>query len=129
MTTTEHLQLIKAECERLLAIAEKRTQGEWNVYEHRATWTSYLVRGGEKKNQLAQTFNWQDNGFDINSESNATYIAACAGRAEAGWRATIAAIDNLELMHEQPDMGEYAAWDALQNIIAAWSLELLQCNN
>ena len=60
---------------------------------------------------------------------NADYIAVCAGRAEAGWRATIAAIDNLELMHEQPDMGEYAAWDALQNIIAAWSLELLQCNN
>jgi hypothetical protein len=28
MTDTEHLQLIKAECERLLAIAEKRTQGE-----------------------------------------------------------------------------------------------------
>jgi hypothetical protein len=101
MTTTEHLKLIKAECERLLAIAEKRTQGEWNVCEHRATWTSYLIRGGEKQNQLAQSFNWQDKGFDINSEHNATYIAACAGRAESGWLATIAAIDGIVGLIEQ----------------------------
>jgi hypothetical protein len=134
ITTAEHLQLIKAECERLLAVAEKRTPGMWTVHEHRAMWTSYLVRGGEKKNQLAQTFNWQDNGFDINSESNATYIAACAGRAEAGWRATIAAIDCLidcEELHYCDNDGRDCPRDRplirLQNcILAAWPLELLQ---
>ena len=124
MTTTEHLQLIKAECERLLAIAEKRTPGMWTVHEHRATWTSYLVRGGEKKNQLAQTFNWQDNGFDINSEHNAKYIAACAGCAEAGcaeagWRSTIAAIESIWKRGSEDGYEAY-------NILAAWPLELLQ---
>lgn len=45
--------------------------------------------------------------------------------AIAGWRATIAAIDSLQLIHEQTDLGEYPAWDALKEIIAAWPEELL----
>jgi hypothetical protein len=76
MTTTEHLQLIKAKCEKMIKLAEIEPQ-------------SFM-------------------------ES-----------AEAGWRATVTAIDNLELIHEQTDMGEYAALDALQEIIAAWPIELL----
>lgn len=118
ITYTEHLQLIRSECERLLAIAKKRTPGEWGVYEHRATWTSFLIRGGKQNNQLAQVFNWQDVGFDINSEHNATYIAACAGRAEAGWRTTIAAIDKLAF-----DQSGNAA--TIEIIRAAWPIELL----
>jgi len=49
MTTTEHLQLIKAECERLLAIAEKRTQGEWYVSQYRTT----VYARGNRSSQIA----------------------------------------------------------------------------
>jgi hypothetical protein len=36
MNTLEHLKKIKSKCERLLELSEKRTQGEWNNYYHRA---------------------------------------------------------------------------------------------
>jgi hypothetical protein len=35
---------------------------------------------------------------DVIGEDNAVFIAACAGAAEAGWRATIAAIEGLQPM-------------------------------
>jgi hypothetical protein len=132
MTTTEHLQLIKTECERLLALSEKRTQGEWNVYDHKAYHTSYILRGGEKQNQLAQFFNYQDKGFDISSENNAAYIAACAGRAEAGWRSTIAAIDlilDYARMIQPLEYGEainYSMRQIRAEILDAWPIKLLQ---
>ena len=50
----------------------------------------------------------------------AEYVPHYATSAEAGWRATIAAIDNLALIHEQSAMGEYAGWDAMLEIITAW---------
>lgn len=122
MTTTEYLQLIKAECERLLALSEKRTQGEWSVYEHRAYHTSYILRGGEKQNQLAQFFNYQDKGFDISSEENATYIAACAGRAEAGWRSTIFSINAINSLIS---LG-YPTTGLEEDICEQWPIELLK---
>jgi hypothetical protein len=98
MTTTEHLQLTKAECERLLAIAEKRTQGEW----------------------------FTDDNLDpaLIAPEDAAYIAACAGRAEAGWRATIAAIDFLS--RPQSSFGHSRSELAMiEPILAAWPIELL----
>ena len=65
MTTTEKLQAIKARCEALLETASKRTPGE-------------LISGVH---------------FCAHSISDDIFIASCAGPAEAGWRATIAAID------------------------------------
>jgi hypothetical protein len=59
------------------------TPGPWIVEEHRATWTSYIVRGGPKQNKIAQCFNWQDNGFDVSSEENARLIAAAPNMLEA----------------------------------------------
>lgn len=74
MTTTEKLQRIRARCVKLLALAEKRTPGKWFYYlEPRLPIT------GE---------------CDVRPD-DAAYIAACAGAAEAGWRATIAAIDSI----------------------------------
>jgi hypothetical protein len=103
MTTTEHLQLIKAECERLLAIAEKRTQGEW-VSE--GNWI------GQEHAAIAQTTHYL-------CESDATFIAACAGRAEAGWRATIAAIDYAETV-------KFNTGHLVNIILTAWPIELLK---
>jgi len=90
MNPTEHLQLIKAECERLLAIAEKR-------------WTRELI---------------SDVDFCAHTIADATYIAACAGRAVAGWRATIAAVDKLAF-------DQFGNAATIEIILAAWPIELL----
>ena len=90
------LQKIRAKCQELLALAEKRTPGKWDA-------------DGELKYM-------GDDGI---------FIAACAGPAEAGWRATIAAIDALNICHESSDFDDMNAWSGLEAIIAAWPDELL----
>jgi len=103
MTTTEHLEKIKAKCTELLAIAEKRTAGRWS--EDNCA-TVCLTTGRRIID-------------DFENDDDATFIAACAGPAEAGWRATIAAIDAM-------DEFEDCAADRLAEIItAAWPEELL----
>jgi hypothetical protein len=94
MTTTEHLQLIKDECERLLA--------EYDAMEEMGM-TRY-------------------------------HIEKCA---EAGWRATMAAIDGLLKFYTLPNVEApnemYQVWqhdaeiaeESLNLILAAWPLELL----
>ena len=54
----------------------KHTPGPWTIHKQNAYHISYVVRGGKKENQIAQCFNWQDKGFDVNSEANAQLIAA-----------------------------------------------------
>jgi hypothetical protein len=104
ITPTEHLQLIKAECERLLAIAEKRTQGKWKRHELQAT-----IKGEQR--DVARCLLYED----------ATFIAACAGRAEAGWKATIAGCDEaLYLLDNGIQEDPFA-----KAILAAWPIELL----
>jgi hypothetical protein len=107
MSTTEHLQLIKAECERLLAIAEKRTQGEWQVKINRA------IANHHVQNTICGSFPWGSTDMD--------FIAACAGRAEAGWRATIAAVDAFEYIGNIEAFGQ----PILETFLAAWPVELL----
>jgi hypothetical protein len=130
MTTTEHLQLIKSECERLLAIAEKRTQGEWKV-------SNYRPYGIIARSEKESTYALGDNNFKHfihpDSAENAAFIATCAGRAEAAWRSTIAAIDCLidcEELHYCDNDGRECPRDRplirMQNsIITAWPIELL----
>jgi hypothetical protein len=102
MNTQEHLHKIKAKCQKLLAIAEKRTQGQWSQ--------DRLYVDTDDNNDLIKVEG------NIN---NAAFIASCAGAAEAGWLATILAIDKLD------DMPCNVA-DALEYlIIAAWPQELL----
>ena len=115
MTTIKHLQKIKAECERLLALSEKRTQGKWNNYYHRA---EIRDRFGQKIAKCDQTD--RDRNNMCYPFSDGDYIAACAGAAEAGWRSTIAAIDCIE------DMAEHIGNHQASLIIAAWPTELLQ---
>jgi hypothetical protein len=124
MTTTEHLQLIKAECERLLAIAEKRTQGEWTMGFTGNGFPCVVNRDSVSitVSDLACT------GFG-QREADANYIAACARRAEAGWDATIAAIDKLLIIRDayfRETCGYQASNDAINDILAAWPIELLK---
>jgi len=110
--TTEHLQLIKAECERLLAIADKRTQGEWT--HDNMTDSTVVVKTEMEMIHFRQE-------ADEQHSHDAAYIAACAGRAEAGWRSTIAAIDAITHF---PNIFNPEKEEARKQILAAWPIEL-----
>jgi len=115
MTQTEHLKLIRARCVELLEIAEKRTAGVWSM----ANGTAYMVllaAGGplNRANSICTT----------NNPNDTTFIASCAGAAEAGWRATIKTIDLAS--KETGDDMPYNTFDRiLDAIIDAWPIELL----
>lgn len=105
MNTIEHLNKIKAKCEQLLAIAEKRTPGEWVKCEHSWQETSILTesRKGERHTALLSIPDDEEQQEILESlmDANATFIVSCAGPAEAGWRSTIAAIDELSATTSQ----------------------------
>lgn len=114
MDKQEHLNKIKAKCLANLALAEQRTQEKWynDVEEPWKIWdkTGHMVANLSPK---------QNYSYGMTSScENAAFIAACAGPAEAGWRSTIAAIDDLV-----GDKGtSYKLEDA---ILAAWPEALL----
>ena len=84
MTTTEKLPAIKARCEALLETASKRTPGEWIHKEGRRM---CLRSSSVHSDPVLYGDEYELAGVD------GDFIASCAGPAEAGWRATIAAID------------------------------------
>ena len=118
----EHLKLIDAHLERLLAIAEKRTPEEWRSggglnLQMQSTGKIYIHPG------IAAMF--QSNLF---AEEDAAFIASCAGNAEAGWRATRAAIALLFAMCDGAHSINtvIAAQKMGESILAAFPLELIQ---
>lgn len=105
MTDTEKLQAIRAKCVELLEIASKRTAGEWTTRSN-TEHTDYgePIRVESNKPPFSVAYHGSENCFL--SSGDATFIAACAGPAEAGWRATIAAIDLcLANIHTDPEFG------------------------
>ena len=100
MTTAQldHLRRIDAHLEHLLDIAAKRTPGEWGCVN------SPLGGTGEQ------------------DERDEMFVEACAGNAEAGWRATRAAIALLLSMgeHRHDIETAKAGFDALESILAAF---------
>jgi hypothetical protein len=105
MNQQEHIQRIRARCVELLALAEKRTEGRW---EHWECATANIYVG--------------DHSIFANNYDDAIFIASCAGPAEAGWKATIAAIDFVE---ELEINGFAVCLKQKAAIIAAWPEELL----
>ena len=128
MSHEEHLSRIVAKCRELLAIAEKRTPGKWSV--------SHSDKNGLHKIESKLVFVSSDT-----FEEDAVFVANCAGPAEAGWRATIEAIDSVKSApHErlcsavkgpEPETwlveSDCDCWkkDATRTIIADWPEELL----
>ena len=126
MTQTEHLKLIRARCVELLEIAEKRTAGAWSVKPF-GNWEEYEVHPcigcGEPAEATGMTL------------GDATFVASCGtGSAEAGWLATVAAIDDcLNVDQSLPkQVQEITAEMMMQvngimvdRIIKAWPIELL----
>lgn len=122
MTTTEHLQKIKSKCEQLLAIAEKRTPGKWEfdgskTLEH----GTYIPECSCLTGGAFACVN--DNAE--NRGNDADFITACAGPAEAGWRSTIAAIDQILSARQDTICWEFIVKPMMDNILAAWPEDLL----
>lgn len=129
----EHLKLIDAHLERLLAIAEKRTPGKWvagATIIGNGVDTTVCEMPSREKDSLA----WHD---------NIHFIASCAGNAEAGWKATRAAIVDWLSLYNATEGYADGAPDAsthdklcnevasvcrinLQHILAAFPLEHLK---
>ena len=124
MTTAQldHLRLIDAHLERLLDIASKRTPGEWEV-DQAVTWDQ--SRGINPQIVQRNAYLTAD---------DAAFIASCAGNAEAGWRATRAAIAGLLTIAQYQLDGVIVADESflgrtakhtLESILAAFPLETL----
>jgi len=119
MDKIEHLQRIRAKCVELLEIAGKRTPGKWKA-------------GGKYDRDYVSAGVWDDEVFCTGHRYNAAFIAACAGRAEAGWRNTIDEIDELmphviasESKAIPPTVMQAHANRRSEKIKAAWPEELL----
>jgi len=136
MNTEEHLNRIVAKCRELLAIAERRTPGKWHVGTNGCDPES----GGEPAFPGVHNDSGLPHGGDFvcdtlgdsdTCKANAAFIANCAGPAEAGWRATIAAIEGFRTgsycYSTTADALAAQAFckEQLEQIIAAWPEELL----
>ena len=134
MTTNEHLDKIVAKCKELLAVAEKRTPGRWVHDTSIGTLGDVITKDMDAiaqcqaRNELARDREANNSQRNL----NAAFIASCAGAAEAGWRATIAAIEGLQ----RPARWNFQGWEGdheivaeieaeVDAIISAWPEELL----
>lgn len=115
MTTQEHLAAIVRHIDKLLAIAEKRTPGEWEIQPHKGWHKEFNVGPA--------TIDYDDVDHD-EQDANATFISSCAGNAEAGWRATKHAAEWLGFMIETGE--EFQVRGLIDTILAAWPVELLK---
>jgi len=115
MTTEEHLKRIRARCVELLALAQAANITNVETMAHHVS-----INIGD----------WTP----VKTPEIATFIASCSGPAEAGWKATIAAIDGLQSIGWYESDGEIhsdnshngrTAHAALEPILAAWPEELL----
>ena len=109
----DHLRRIDAHLERLLGIAAKRTPGEWKAESSRAYCTDESVT----HNVVGPPSDF----MYLQELPDATFIASCAGNAEAGWkatRATIAAIAEYSILDENLDT-------MMNTILATFPLETL----
>jgi hypothetical protein len=118
MTTTEHLEKIKSKCRANLARAAKRTPGKWREMEdmNGKQYTGKFVEQAEDVNYVIAEII----GHQAGEQHDAAFIAACAGDAEAGWKATIAAIEWALVLLDctnELDAGEHRM---INTILAAW---------
>ena len=123
MTQQEHLNRIRARCVELLEIAKHRTPELWNPSFDT---TGFPCVASVKDTRIATT-DLSCSRFGVRQDDT-TFIASCAGAAEAGWKATIVAIDSI---FNPPSSQTTHNWIAIyeketvERIIASWPAELL----
>ncbi len=99
MNTQERLSRIRARCVELLEIASKRTPGKWIAVPLSNSRCDVMKFSG---GTLIKIIRGNDGcaSFREAATPDGVFIAACAGPAEAGWKATIAAIDWIKSMEQ-----------------------------
>lgn len=120
-TQLDHLKLIDAHLERLIGIASKRTPGEWEL-------TYEGGNGGASFPRIIDPGDFAASAAEV-SIDDAFFIAACAGNAEAGWRATRAAIACLLVICDPASGADYTNYGDevfLHEILAAFPFETLK---
>lgn len=108
MTTAQlnHLRRIDALLASLLSTAEKRSSGEWHKECHDNSFVHGCAVGDKKHGLIASRL----------TQGNAAFIASCAGNAEAGWRATRAAIALcIANLHTDPEFPTHEAGEICDN--------------
>lgn len=142
----DHLRLLKAHLEGLLAKAAKRTPGEWTTLSK----TEHIdygepIRVVSDQPPFSVAYHGSENCFL--SAGDAAFIASCAGNAEAGWRSTLKAIDLcIANLHTDPEFPthergeicdndgrgcracEYTERMLLGPLLAEWPIESLKNN-
>lgn len=132
----EHLKRIDAHLEGLLDIASKRTPGEWEF-------TFEGGNGGASFPRIIEPGDFAASAAEV-SIDDAFFIAACAGNAGSGWRATRVAIAALSKIADEREPVEHGdcgngpyvsmfrtsaarfAEQELESILAAFPLETLK---
>jgi len=104
-TQTQHLEAILTRIDKLLLEAEKRTPGAWS----------------ESPNSRAVYQETYQVAYTGEANGNATFIASCAGNAEAGWRTT----KKLISFCQDIDDGSEEIEGLIESIIKEWPIELL----
>lgn len=124
MTTDEHLDMIVKRCTELLAIAEKRTPGGWcndplgtQCIGDISTVDATPIAQAQSRQPLRTP------SPDHERIANSVFIASCAGSAEAGWKATISAIETAKYFRAANPL---TCEQILNDILAAWPIELLK---
>lgn len=118
-TNQEKLQLIKAKCQELLTVAEKRTPGKWDTL---GVANSDSLRLFAKNHYLGSLGNSDSSKLD--NQTNSIFIASCAGPAEAGWKATIETIDWLLEMKSFNKLSLLNGGSLEALLISAWEDQL-----
>lgn len=129
MTTAQldHLRAIEAHLDRLLAIAAKRTPGEWD-----ASGSKNEVIGNNEYGFISKEEVCCSPGRGQFWPENASYIVACSNNAERAWRSTKAAIEALKFLSVRtcdescPGGLPHASDVFIDSILAEWPLETLK---
>lgn len=128
MNTQKKLNRIKEICTANLEIAAKRTPGEWKTGKTCTSIPAVFPDGTAKGNSSLAMFGIYKPGEDIdeleNQKNNSTFISSCAGPAEAGWKATVSAIEHILTTREETSTWEFLAKPLAKSIISAWEDQL-----
>lgn len=115
----EHLKLIDAHLDRPLETASKRTPGSWDSHPE-------TLSNGRLFNTINADESFVTHVCSTNFvHEDASFIASCAGNAEAGWRSTKATVALLLLLNRGSFSPNTEATNLLNEILAACPLELI----
>jgi hypothetical protein len=120
----EHLRKIDEHLEKLLSQAEKRTPGRWIRERYVIKQPSGRVCADVGPHHTPP--NEYPPSCQRADDQNGDFIALCAGNAEAGWKATRAAIAMIGVLSEYDlNIGETVT-EMIKSILAAFPLELTE---